>query len=449
MRVRTTFITLCFVWLDICAQTNVATIQKYQIIGTKKLGDKLIIVSKGDFEDIDITAFSSSGSELWKNSMMTEEPFGNHVNKLQILGNSSSVHVLQNLRKHTVVTSFSAENGDETHNFIAAPKTKSSKWMLTHDELSLLELDENVLYKTVGLQEEKTSKEMVVFPSKYQTDKYKIHGIGEHGAVISSNVLEPNHGKIHLYLSKFDCSTDDTIQTELDLTLAHSSFTYNSSLDKNVYGITYSSSGMFVTGKLDVPFKRKYPPQKVGDNFIGIWVAKFDWNLKLVYFREIPFGALNRLVSNDVINKPTLIQVKEDANEGLFICLNELQGALYGKKYFVYLDKLGNPKTMLSTPDQFHFFAFDKTGLRNSAKKLKIRMVNDDWSYYSNQHYTFFNEKSDLFSDASNKLLSLNSKAKNSAVESKAYTYFTFKDQTLYLSYFDKKKGTLTFYVDQ
>ncbi|MGB1037589.1 MAG: hypothetical protein ACPGYY_03005, partial [Bacteroidia bacterium] len=430
MRVKTTLALAWLVWIGLDAQSEVSTIQKFGIIGTKKLENKLLVLSKGDFEDIDITAFSSKGSKLWQNSMMTDEPAGNHVNKIEILGNSISIYILQNLPKHTVVTVFSTENGDEIKEYITKPKPQSGRWTLVQDELHLLTIDNNQLLRTNCEEEEELTEEAILFPSKYQTDKYRVHAIQGRDAVISSNVLEPNHGGIHLYLSKFDCKTGDTIQNEIDLTLEHSSFTYNSSIDKNVYGITSSPTGFHLTGKLDVPFKRKYPSQKVGDSFIGIWIAKFDWNLRLIYFREIPFGALNRLVSNDVINKPTLIQVKEDANQGLFVTLNELQGALYGKKYFVYLDNKGNPKTMLSTADQFHFYAFDKSGLRNSAKKIKVRMVNDDWSYYSNQHYTYFYETTDLFSLETNKVLSMNAKDENCSIESKAYTYFTFNDQT-------------------
>ncbi|MGB0851290.1 MAG: hypothetical protein ACPGTP_08575 [Bacteroidia bacterium] len=166
MRVKTTLALAWLVWIGLYAQSEVSTIQKFGIIGTKKLENKLLVLSKGDFEDIDITAFSSKGSKLWQNSMMTDEPAGNHVNKIEILGNSISIYILQNLPKHTVVTVFSTENGDEIKEYITKPKPQSGRWTLVQDELHLLTIDNNQLLRTNCEEEEELTEEAILFPSK-------------------------------------------------------------------------------------------------------------------------------------------------------------------------------------------------------------------------------------------------------------------------------------------
>lgn len=186
-----------------------------------------------------------------------------------------------------------------------------------------------------------------------------------------------------------DVNSFDTIQAEIELKSNFNSFGYNNGFDKRIFKAEPCKGGFYLYGKLDRPFERNKRYQKSGESFFGFWVAKFRDDLTLEYFREVPFQNLNNVVAGSVIYKPSEIEVKPHLNGGLLISINELHIISYHNKYFFYLDPEGNQKMATGGLDCFHVMEYDPSAVRLAGKSTRVRVMNDDWSYYTNDAYLY------------------------------------------------------------
>lgn len=450
MHITTTLLCLFIFFRSFC-QTHTQTFTGFGLLGTKQIGSKVILLSYSERNEVKITSISSEGSTNWEKNIEVASLKGYNFNKVQLLGNDSLLFFIQQLPKATVITKLDATNGNTLKTYTLKLKTgeNAKVWGLENNTIAMLTTQDGSLLKhTLTEKGELKVTKVLDMPTKYVADKYKVHFAQNAIAYSSTRVLEPNHGLMHLYLSKYDLVTGDTLEKELDLELAYTSFTYNSSVDNSVFGMMPGEDGFYMVGKLDIAFKNRYPSAKVGDNFIGFWVAKFNSELELQYFSEIPFQYLDHIVPADVIQKPTIIDAKEDANGGLFINLNEMQGVIYGKKYFVYLGSEGDIGAAKGGNDEYHFMEYDRMGLRDAGRKSKLRFINDDWTQYGTDPYLYLAAQEKLYSTYANNTINLAAKSSVYSLGEKSFTYFVIGEKTLYFEYLSKKKGTLNIYVD-
>lgn len=430
-------------------QTLKTTLQPLAIIGTKQIGDQVLLVTKNEKESIKITAIDAKANVSWEKIISVPALKGYSFNQCKIINTNNKVCVIQQTPQRVYWTTFNMANGEITESGETKRKNSTAEdnvWILTEDTPKMYTTQDGSLLSHHYSENNATTTRVADLPNKYPSNKYKVHFSKGQSTFATSRVLEPNHGLMHLYLQKYDAAHRDTIQKSIDLELAHTSFTYNSSVDKSVFGVVPSATGFYLVGKLDMAFKNKYPTQKVGDNCIGFWIAKFNDDLTLSYFSEIPFQYLDHIVDADVVQIPSVIDIKEDANGGLFININEQQGVIYHKKYFVYLDKSGDIKMAKGGLDAYHFMEYDRTGLRNAGRKSKIRVMNDDWSPYATNMFLYLTQKEE-YSEKANTLISINEREKKATLAEKAYTFYTLPSGTLYFEYFEKGKGTLNIYT--
>jgi hypothetical protein len=425
------------------AQEVALTLPEISLLGAKQVEDKLILLSLSEKNMLALTAIDEHAKQLWQTELEVKNLGGYNFNQLYVVGDKKYIYLVRELPEETKITQFDALTGTILTNDVhkQGDSDDSNIWALGKNELINLKIKGNELQKVAQ------STPLFTLPKRYPEDKFKVHFSHNNQAYVSSRVLEPNHGLMHLYIAKVDLTSGDTIQREIDLELAYTSFTYSSSVDKNIFGVVQCPTGFYLVGKLDIAFKNKYPTAKVGDNCIGLWVAKFDYDLELVYFDEIPFQYLDHIVPADVINKPAIIDLKEDANGGVFINVNELQGVIYGQKYFIYLEADGNIGMAKGGKDEYQFMEYDQMGLRDAGRKNRLRLINDDWPSYATNSYLYLTPKPKMYSLQANILLDISNKS-NASRDGKSYNYVELNGKNLYLEYLARKRGTLNIWVD-
>ena len=448
------YITVLFVLLTPLfsfSQTLTYSVENFSLLGVKKIENQLVLLSKGDGTSVKITSISSDGEHLWDSDFEVERLGGYSFNKMHIHGNSEVLYVVQQYENHTAIKKYASQSGELIQDYDLSIKTgdENSIWGMSNNDICKMTVKGETLYKSQLLEDETLEDTQAAkAPENYDNENYRVHFVKDGNAFSSTRVLEPNHGSMHLYLNKYNMGTGDTVQKEIEMELAFTSFTYSNSLDKSVYGVVSSPTGFHLVGKLDIAFKNKYPSGKVGDNFIGLWVAKFTDDFELEYFSEMPFQYLDHIVPADVINKPAVIDLKEDDNKGVFINVNALQGVMYGQKYFIYLDHTGNISMAKGGNDAYHFMEYDRMGLRDAGRKNRVRLMNDDWSSYATNVFLFLSPKPEVYSVSANNTMDLNLQDEKFTPDMKAFNFVNFRSNTLYLNYFFKKKGTLHVYVD-
>ena len=260
--------------------------------------------------------------------------------------------------------------------------------------------------------------------------------------------LNANHSKMKLHLYLLDKKGKVLSEKESELNLDFHSFTYNSSFNSNVMNFYPTSSGFYIMGKLDLQYKRRYPSKKAGESFNGLWIAKFNQSFELEYFNEYSFHYFQGLILNNVIHKPAIVDLKEDLNGGLFVNINEVPGAVYGKKYVMFLDKNGVFRNFVGGNDSYNFFEYERNGVRAPARKTKVRIGNDDWRYYNTNYLNQVKYSPKHHSYLLKVIKDLSTSKKNIILEKKAYNYVLHSQSQDYVfEYLKKNGGTLNCYL--
>lgn len=254
------------------------------------------------------------------------------------------------------------------------------------------------------------------------------------------------HTELRLNLYKMEHNGEVAIDKTDTIELENHSFTYNNSINSQVMAFYPEYDGFYAVGRLDYKFNRPYPKVKIGDGYVGFWIAKYNYNLELQYFSEISFQYLKGTIPNNVIMKPSVIDLKQDANGSTFLNINELPGVLYGNSYLVTLDSLGVYIQHIGGLDYYNFFEYNMTGVKAEARKSRIRFVNDEWRYYSVNYLTKINYESAAYSSLINELGALDKSNKKQNNEKKAYGYQLGTDYHYVWEYLKEKGGTLRCY---
>ena len=424
-----------------------SSLQCVQLLGLKKLNAGVLAVSTNTSKkELEFTKVGLNGNIVWNSAIRVPDLSGYNFNKMTIKEGENFLYIICQLPKETQISKIQEESGVVVFaNKSINPEESGliSRWYVANDKLCKVSAEnEDVVSYSIESQDKVFLGKM---PEKYSASHHQINFTSQTDVYTSSYKLERNHGEMHLYLAKYDTEADTISEKEYDLTLDNTSYTYNSSFDNRVFTISNGETGFYLSGKLDYQFKKSYPTVKKGDNFIGFWVAKFNHNLELEYFVELPFQYFKGIIPADVIQKPAILDFKEDVNKGLLININELQGVIYGNKYIIYLDSMGIYRYATGGLDAYNILEYDKMGLRNAGRKLRLRMMNDDWPAYATNPFLYLGQRTLDYSVPFNNTIELVNKNSISR-ENKAYNFLQFKEETLYFEYTNKKKGTLKVY---
>ena len=439
---------ICFIiqFHSFAQLTKVQTIEGIQLLGLKKIEDGAILLStKPTKKLLQCTKLTVDGELAWQTDISIPNLNGYNFNKLVVVEGQNNVFIINQLDDKALISKMTIHDGQlvyENKSFKLDGKKESNQWIAPDDKITWVNTSGGIL---LAHRYDEAVQDISSLPSQYSEDNYQVNFTKKNAVYTTSYQLERNHGEMHVYLSKYDASLDTTFENTQDLTLDHTSYTYNSTFDKRVFGVKQDATGFYFMGKLDIQFKKDYPTVKNGDNFIGFWVAKFNFDLELEYFIEMPFQYFQGIVPADVIQKPAVIDFKEDYNTGLLININELKGVIYGSKYIVYLDSLGIYRYAIGGHDDYNIMEYDRLGLRNAGRKLRIRMMNDDWGAYATNSILYLNHRKNDYSKPLEEVITL-AKSSRANNQNKSYNYLIFNDKVLYLEYLSKKKGTLNIY---
>jgi hypothetical protein len=454
---KTIFVSLLF----LLANTTISlgqvkleqTIEKCEILGLSKLDDGALLLSTGDSKNaITCRKIATTGNVVWETLISIPNLGGYNFNMLQIFYDSISIFVTQQLDNETIIAKLEKSTGEIIYDNDRL-KTKGGEeplvWVAYDGSINLVSAENGLVFMQKN-DEGKLAKdeEIIAFPDQFSDNKTRVFFSRLSTVFAGAYVLEPNHGKMHLMVSSYNLATGKKIEQEIELELEHTSFTYNSQFDLNVFGVVKGNTGFYLMGKLDYHFNKPYPTTKMGDNHIGFWIAKFDFDLNLVYMSELPYQYFVGLVPADMIQKPAVIDVKEDANKGLFININEQQGVIYGNKYLIYLDSTGMYRSVIGGKDDYNVLEYDKMGLRNAGRSSRIRLMNGHWSPYVTNTFLFTNNRPQDHSVQAENLISLVKKNKRLNPQTWSYNFLIFKENSLYFEYNDKQIGTLNIYSD-
>lgn len=434
------------------AQLPNLTANNVAIIGVKQLSDGLLFLLDNDSDvGVSLRKYNIKLEQEWETNIDLQKPRGYTFNKLQIEENEKYIYVLNHFDTSVFLYAVNAQNGSLICNNQALNISYPAEWDLIpfmpyRQELLLFkEAKGTMLGKRVDNCSLSDSKPISYIDSTQSNANYQFLDFHEDRAYFYCYKPSRNHGKLHLLLKYRNLNNGDSAQIEYELKLDHTSFTYNSVADKSLLSFKQIGEHFYAIGKLDHQFETEYPNTKVSDHVVGIWVAKFNKDLQLLYLSELPFQYFNSYVTNDMVGA-AVIDISDNLLGGIYVNINELKEVLYGKKYVFSLDSLGKWNAFVGGQDIYNFFEYDGQGLRRTGKKKHVRLMNDDWGYYQSNflHHLTYNPKTQ--SSIISNILYLSSQEFRDE-GSKIYNYFKFEESIILVEYIDKKKGLINFYA--
>lgn len=424
------------------------TLKGIELIGLKNIDDKgFILLSKLDGDQINIQRIDAELKDVWISPLQLEKPKGYSFHKLEIFNNSKFIYITDQLDKVVTVFCFDIRSGESKYKIQLSEhaNTEQDKLFANADKDGFVFLDHVkdkwVLHRIDNLLEHSSEEQQFVVDFKPE----HVINIQKDKLQIFSSEVNAEHTETDFKLVQIDLSSGDTLSHHYDLDLENTSFTYNSIVDHRIFSFYSVDDELYLLGKLDHRFNRPYPTTKNTEAFLGFWIAKINSHDSLVYLSEIPFQYFQGMVTNDMVVRAAVIDLKKDVNDHLFITINERKQVLYGKKYVINLDTAGKFTTFIGGQDEYHFYEFNDNGLHKGGKKLKLRLMNDDWSFYSNSslHMLRFTH------NAHSIVIKQISEMYESSALLPSEAIYTFSEQgnrSYIFEYLDQKGGTLNIY---
>lgn len=251
------------------------------------------------------------------------------------------------------------------------------------------------------------------------------------------------HSEMNIEFAAYDLNGKKLNSKKHELTLKHFSFAFNSSYDKNLLHVYPVTDGFIIFGKMDYRFNKRFVNNPEESRFAGFWIAKFDQSMELVHKHEYPFSFFQNQITNAEFPAESLVDVKEDVNGNYFLNFSTVPESLLSQfSVIFYLNNELLFQSIHSGKMGRTFFDYNSYGVRTIAKKTNIRVVNDDWRYYSTSFLPLIKPIPHMHSTV---LYTLNRMSKNTGVHEQdmAYNMVPFNDQYDYIfEYIKEKKNT-------
>jgi hypothetical protein len=444
---------LCIGPLFVHGQEPVFKEQKFKLIGMKQLDDQgILFIKKGEQSSEVILQFIDRDLKTkWTTPFAMGKLRGYSFHKVQVKSFDQKLYWVNQQDQHASLSIFNLQNGQLLKDSIILVKGLEVESPMVHceataDGLLVISHDYNQLtIKRYGMNG--WINEEIIGPllEATQLHSFESHFVQNEALFASSYEVNKNHRKLNIKLYKVTLNTQDTQYFERELKLDHMSYTYNSTIDPNLFSVIQLSDGFMLMGKLDHAFAGPYPKTKLTEAFVGVWMAKFNFNLEQEFFSEIPFQYFHGMVTNDVVSKAAVLSIHEDLNQSLILNIHEVRELFYGKKYAIPLDKKGKHHGIVGGRDAYHFFEYDTKGLHGTAKSSHLRLMNDDWTYYSSSSLHMLPYIDQLHSSA---ILAIKTRSEDHYMDLSDQIYTTIKlnGKPLMLEYLDRRGGQLSIY---
>ncbi|MDB4173833.1 hypothetical protein N9811_03430 [Bacteroidia bacterium] len=87
---------LLLLFTPLCnAQTLINTLPDISVIGAKRIGNRVIIISELSKKSVNVMALDSAGNLAWEYQLFTESISGKSLNQVHILGDKSRVRIVE------------------------------------------------------------------------------------------------------------------------------------------------------------------------------------------------------------------------------------------------------------------------------------------------------------------------------------------------------------------
>ena len=438
---------------NVLAQEPDFSLEGIQLIGIKSLSDDgmLLLSSKPKNQGIELSKISDNLELEWQSDLNIEKLKFYHFNKMQIEHSKHKIYLLNHADSLVHLTIVDRATGsiyleNSILNVKIATEDDFIHCTANDSFISIYSKSNNLFLCYKYYKDSLVSVSTAAFiEPPLSIDNYSIINTDNSDIYTYTYTPSKNHSKLNLELQKTNLHSGDTLNRSHELKLEFTSFTYNSTIDNNLMYFYTTDEGFYAVGKLDIAFKNDYPTTKLTEGCIGFWIAKFNKELELIYLTEIPFQFFQGLVVNDMLAKAAVIDIKEDLNTGLFVSITEMRGIIYGKKYVINLDSQGMYTTFIGGQDAYHFFEYDRMGLRKNGKAYHLRLMNDDWSYYATSYLHMLDYNPQFHSAIIGNILHLKD-LEHKPEDGKIYNFLKNEKSVILMEYIDRKGGLLNFY---
>lgn len=261
-----------------------------------------------------------------------------------------------------------------------------------------------------------------------------------------SYLTNSNHSEIDLRIFQFNFK-GELINEKLHIFKSEKhAFASVALQDERLFYILPGIKGWYILGKLDNGTASKYMANSAIEGCMGFWMSRLDNNLYLDYFTEQAFEYCADVIPHGVLRKAVFFDFKEDNEQNIFIQMAEIPDAISHRSYLFEFNGNGGFEYLIAGLSEFNFFDYNKRGIRNVNKKQCLRLINDDWRFYSTNFLDDIKLKEKRHSEVISFIVKKSHLiAKNK--EEKAYNFLIISPtRALIFEYLDTKRKTLHVY---
>ena len=271
-------------------------------------------------------------------------------------------------------------------------------------------------------------------------------GYSENSIIAYSYLTNSNHSEIDLRIFQFNFQ-GELINEKLHIYKSEkNAFAPVTLQDERLFYIFPGIKGWYILGKLDNGTAGKYVHNSAIEGCMGFWISRLDNFLNLDYFAEQLFKHCLDVIPHGVMRKAVFFDFKEDHKQNIFIQMAEIPDAISHRSYLFEFNSKGGFEYLISGLSEYNFFDYNKRGIRNVNKRQCLRLINDDWRYYS----TNFLDDIKLKEERHTEEIAFIVKASHfnpNTKEEKAYNFLvTQNSRALIFEYLDTPKKTLNIY---
>lgn len=271
-------------------------------------------------------------------------------------------------------------------------------------------------------------------------------GYAGNSVIAHSYLTNSNHSEIDLRLFQFNFN-GELINEKLHVFKTEkNAFASVALRDERLFYIFPGLKGWYILGKLDNGTATKYVKNSAIEGCMGFWMARLDYSLNQDYFTEQPFLHCADVIAHGVMRKAIFFDFKEDNEQNIFIQMAEIPDAISHSSYLFEFNGNGGFEYLISGLSEYNFFDYNKRGIRNVNKKQCLRLINDDWRYYSTNFLDDIKLKESRHSEVISFIVK---KSHFSAMQKgqKAYNFLIISpSRALVFEYLETKRKTLNVY---
>ncbi len=445
-----------FISMGLHAQKSMPmlSLKKVNLIGMKQMGNEgaLFLTSNGKSKAQLILA-DTSGKFAWQSEYKLMHRKLGSISKMWLLNDSLFVYAVHFTGKDIRVAIFRLFDGElikEEHKVMDWNYASIDPILGIWSRRLLIARQEKSGTRIIELNPEsgETSRDNLVKFDPLGAQKTLIFPVGFHQSqLIGYTYLKSlDHKSLDVRMMSFSLSGEQTSEVIHTFKTKDNAFAPNSHLDPNLFHAVPSSKGWYLLGKLDMESSGTYKANSSTEGCLGFWIARLSNQLSLDYFTEQPFAQCSDVIAHGVISKSVFIDYKEDEKNRLFVQFSEIPNVVAFNSYLFEINEVGGFEFVITGLSEYNFFDYNKRGVRNTGRKLRVRLMNDDWRYYSTNFLDDIKYKANRHSDIVAFILKLSHQYKSDPSD-RAYNFMVVSSKrALVFEFLESRKGTLNIY---